>query len=196
MGVALTFALTMFTGVGPANASASSAEALVDHCWFDLVTDQSACASTKEELAQKVFDEFGLFFEVVGGEDLPAELEVAGADAQENSLSRGGFVVQATYILGTYYTDPNYTGSSRTVTANLSTTPCRAPGSYTYGSLSQLPYFSWNDNIESYQGYGNCSFRFYADGGFMGSTYGPVKYAPSMGSFANQASSFDTRYVP
>lgn len=205
--VAFLFAQPVAANAAPTPEPVAEAEFEVEtHCFSDVVTGVSECAPTQRELADELLIEHGV---EIAGTDVPARLKPSKAakaevERRHNDASRvdgaplTDVTIQATYILGTIYSDPSYTGSSHTHSANLTSAPCAQAGSYSYGAFSNMSFAwptLWNDKVSSYQGYGNCGFRLFADAGFQGSIYGPKKLAPTLGPMNNQTSSMDTQKV-
>ena len=197
-GGSLALAVVLLSGLPAANASTSTpsnAEATQEQaCWKDVITKQSACAPTQEELAAKVYIEHGVEFV---DQEIPSALVLSSSEkslltsnqrsAPSAPLSLNA--VNATYLLGIYYSGAGYAGSSETMTATQSSAPCATYGNYTYGNVPNLRWTGFQDNIESFKGYGMCGLTLYADTNYAGSSYGPSAAASSLGAMANQASS-------
>lgn len=197
-GGSLALAVVLLGGVPAASASTSAPaageEIDIQACWEDVITKDSACAPTQEELAVKVYVEYGVEFvdqdipeALVLSSDEKATLTNNERSAPSTPSTNAVNAVNATYILGIYYTGAGYTGSSETLTASLSSEPCSFYGNYVYGNKPAIGNF--NDNIESFRGYGMCGLTLYADSYYGGSSYGPSGAASNLGAFANQASS-------
>ncbi|MBG6215294.1 hypothetical protein RCH23_003235 [Cryobacterium sp. CAN_C3] len=198
-GGSLVLAAMLLGGSPAANASTSApvdTEATQEQaCWKDMVTLLSACAPTQEELAKKVYVEYGIEFV---DQDIPDALvlspsEKAGLKSTNYSTQSSAAspnAVNATYLLGIYYVDEYYNGSSETMTASLSQEPCGFYGNYTYGNVLNLMGSGFNDNIESFKGYGMCGLKLFVDAGWEGSTFASAG-AGFLGAMANQASSIE-----
>ncbi|TFC29173.1 hypothetical protein E3O55_09875 [Cryobacterium sp. MDB1-18-2] len=164
-------------------------------CWDDAATGQSACADSQPALALKLLNDYNVVLE---GE-VPSALKAPAAALSARAAARTT-ALTSNYLMATWYDGDAYTGDSWAHTTSATSNPCPSPGSYTYGDIPNLVTFiplsgGWSDRISSYQGYNHCSLRLWLDVNFSGSSYGPVKYAPNLGAFNNQASSLDVQYV-
>ncbi|MGC4174482.1 hypothetical protein [Demequina sp.] len=135
-------------------------------CWLNTDDGSFAC-----------FDSYADFAEASG---------VAPTGAARGSASIEPY---ATYILAVFYEDAAYGGASYNITTSNSSL---CSGFHYYGS--SMPS-GWNDRVSSFDAYGTCRVKIWADAGYSGSTYGPSTGASSMGSMNDQASSYQI-YVP
>lgn len=156
-------------------------------CWLEVDTGREACAPDAHALARLLASEF--------------DTAIAGPEAEPDAAAPFALTtppptsvpLTATYILGIHYFDAEFSGTSRTITESVDANPCNQPGSYVFGFEGTLG--SWDDQVSSFEGYGHCGFRFFADANFAGSTFGPSGSTTRMGAFNDQASSFDTHKV-
>ena len=195
-GVAFGLAVCPAVSAGATSLSAVEGEGVGggEACWFEA-EGRSACASTQEELAQLVHDEFGVMFVApASGRALPESLQLP-------SLAADAQLLDATYVMGILHADGGMSGDSFTHTTSLKSEPCDSYGDYVYGGVENLNvidgYFgtSWNDRISSFEGYGMCGYEMWSDGGWAGSSFGPSGSAGVLGAFNDQASSLKVRKV-
>lgn len=195
-GVAVV-ATTLLLLTGAASASADESVNATDEstqvCWGDVATGNTACAATDEELAVKIYEEFNTV--IVG--DAPASLKLP--DSQRTAADEATAAPLASYLLGKWYADANYSGAAWVHTTTATSTPCAIPQDYLYGQVDNLALISlidpWNNRISSFQGYNHCGFQLWSGNNITGSSYGPVLNAPNLGAFDNQANSLRMRYV-
>ncbi|MFE6997859.1 hypothetical protein ACFVAE_18005 [Microbacterium sp. NPDC057659] len=137
------------------------------HCVQNIDTGSLVCADSESELGAAVFDETGkvLTYQTNG------------------ALSRATASAAATYVIGTFYSYPNYGGSSRTLTGS---TPCSSGGAYNYRDLSLI---GWNNDIDSFKSYSGCMTKLWDGTDFSGSAYGYFTNVADLGSWRNKASS-------
>jgi hypothetical protein len=79
------------------------------------------------------------------------------------------------------YDSTGFGGASMTYSTS---NPAICSTTYSFSSLG-----SWNDRIESFQGYNACSVILFRDPGLVGQIYGPANSSTNVGSASNQASS-------
>lgn len=183
---------------GTTAAQADPLEETNAFCWHEQVTELEACADSAQELADAVLLKHGIL--ILGPESEP---EAAAAYAPSVTATaefaatveqaRGGVSPAATYLIGALYVNTNRTGTSEVVTTNVTSNPCSSPGSYVYGYRSLGG--SWNDVISSFEGFGHCGFRLFADANFGGSIYGPYFLKNTLGPFDNLASSYEAQKI-
>lgn len=170
----------------PADAT-SKKDKSTEACWEAIDTGRSACAESPEALAQLLLEEYNVVIAAQDGfDDVPAELTID--ETAVGAKARSGASIQATYILGEWFKDANYSGSRKLLTADLSSTPCTFYGSYTYGQYDVLS-FEWDNAISSVRGYGQCGMKLYNGTYASGSLYGPVFQSGNLGVFNDVTSS-------
>jgi hypothetical protein len=144
-----------------------------------------------EELAVKILDEFNT---VIEGH-APASLKLS--ESERASISTAAPL--ASYLLGKWFSEPNYTGASWAHTTTATSSPCAIPQDYLYGQVDNLGLISlidhWDNRLSSFRGYNHCGFQLFSGNNLTGSSYGPPLNAPDLGAFDNLANSLRMRYV-
>lgn len=135
-------------------------------CWLNTDDDSFACFDSYEEFAA-----------------------ASGIATAARATADGVTEPYATYILAVFYENASYGGASYNITTSNSSL---CSGFHYYGS--SMPS-GWNDRVSSFDAYGTCRVKFWADAGYGGSTYGPSTGSSSMGAMNDEASSYQI-YVP
>lgn len=183
---------------GTTAAQADPVEETGAFCWHEQVTEVEACASSAQALADTVLLEYGIQILApvsdpeAAAEYVPSDAAIAEA-ASNNAQARGGVSPLATYVIGAFYAETNLGGESLVVTTGKTSNPCSTPGSYTYGYGNFAA--RWNDRVSSFEGFGHCGFRLFADANYGGSVYGPYFSKYTLGAFNNLASSYEAQKV-
>ena len=154
-------------GASPAQAATAGPA-----CWTDGDTGAVRCFADQDALLRGIAD-------ATGG---PVVADPSGAPAVRATASPAG--VDATFLLVTVYDQTGFTGSSMTYTTTNSAVCAVSHGFATLGS--------WNDRIDSFQGFNGCSIALYRDINFSPSTpiSGPFNSTSDVGlSARHQASS-------
>lgn len=183
VGIVATCSGTAPGGHGHRLGDAAESQA----CWLEVDTGHEACAANPRALAELIASRYSSRIEG------PASEPEAGAPFALPSAPSGSAPLTSTYILGAHYFDADFSGTSRTITESVEPNPCDQPGSYVFGFEGNLG--GWDNQISSFEGFGHCGFRFFADSNFAGSAFGPAGATARLGAFNDQASSFDTHKV-
>lgn len=165
VGVAVAAALALVAVAAPAAADDEEQDCVL---WVD--EEVVVCVPHGEDLAAAFTEQTGLV-------RVPS-----GTEVEED-----GFGPSAVYDLVTYYANASYGGASFTLTRN---TPCNG---VTLSSVSNLGTVGLDNAVSSFQGWGTCTARLYADTSYGGSTYGYAASASSLGAFDDVASSTRAR---
>lgn len=196
VAASVAIALSLFAPSAAQAATSAPTPSPATACWGDVVSGETECASTQQELAEKIYVEHGVVF---SGE-VPSELKLPAA--RQEQIARTAMApasTQASYIMGVWYDGKNRTGSSWTHSTDVAN-PCSRPGSYTYGQLGSLRLAlfginNWDNRIRSFVGQNHCGFKLWSESSFQGSTYGPKHLANDLGAMDKQASSLSVEYV-
>lgn len=168
--IATLLAITVLGSAPVAVALESPAKvggASVEHCVLNMDTGRDVCVGDARDIAAAVLEETG--YVLVYGE--------------ERGLAASDAAVAATYVLGTFYSYPNYGGSSRAVSG---ANPCSAGYAYSYADLGSI---GWNDDIDSFKSFNGCQTKVWEHTGFTGTSYGYATNVADLGSMRNRASS-------
>lgn len=166
-GAAMLIASAPMAGAQTARPDAAEPVQPEQHCVQNIDTGSLVCAASEGELGAAVFDETGkvLTYQTSG------------------TLSRAAASTAATYVIGVFYSYPNYGGSSRVLTGS---TPCSSGGAYNYRDLSLI---GWNNDIDSFKSYSGCMTKIWDGKNFSGSANGYYTNRSDLGSWRNRASS-------
>lgn len=164
MMLALAFGLGLtvsLTGAAVEPSPVASSEATeTTACWHEYESRQEACAPTQDELKKVILQKYNkVLVENV------EEFEAVKASKSYESMPVPDSV-QASYDIGTLYTDANYGGNSDRYSTTNSMTCYGQTYTFWWGAL---PY---NDQTSSFFGTGACQVRLYEDQNFYGSYYG------------------------
>lgn len=153
-----------------AMATSASAATAESHCWMDLSSGQTRCFSS----FQRVVDA------VSGGRVTVSKGATSLSEAQRAKIAA---TAAAPYVLGTWFQDANYGGSSYLVTGN---TDCDTNADVDYQIGTMPP--GWNDQISSFKSYGLCATRIW-ENTFSGASYGFYVNSSYVGDAMNDRAS-------
>ncbi len=137
-----------------------------ESCWTDIDTGRVECFAGS-------LDPVEYIEAATGGEVLAVPSGEAGG--------RGDVGTFDVFLLATVYDFTNFGTPSMTYSTSNSAV-CST--SYSFSSLG-----SWNDRIESIQGFNSCSVILFRDTGLVDQIFGPASSSTNIGSASNQASS-------
>lgn len=188
----------------PANASGVEDDAPRQHCWEEVDTGRAACADTLDELASKMYSDYGVVLGERPGEQLPSTITAPGERVLAKAKAAQGAKVaravepeaaaaRVSYMLIRGYTATNYKGISKTWSQSLSTPPCRFIGSLQYGQYENLFPQNWNDTMSSYQVADGCKVTVWQNTKFTGTKRGPYGNSKSLGILNKEVSSMSLR---
>lgn len=138
-----------------------------DHCAANLDTGVVVCAESEAHLPAAVKE--------ATGETMIYETAPTNAVAQ-------GVSPTASYVLGIFYSYPNYGGRSFTATGG---SPCTS-AQYSFANLTDI---GWNDDIDSFKSYSGCKTKIWEHANQGGASYGLFTNSSDVGVMKNQASS-------
>lgn len=164
--LAVAAILLAYTFAGGTTALADDGSAKAQTCWLNTDNNSFQCFDSYEEFA-----------------------EASGVTRVAPERARVSIEPYATYILAVFYEHASYGGASYNITTSNSS---RCSGFHYYGS--SMPS-GWNDRISSFDAYGTCRVKLWANTGYGGATYGPSAGASSLGSMNDEASSYQI-YAP
>jgi hypothetical protein len=174
---AALFALGTATLAAPA-ASAADLDR-TQSCWQELDTGRSLCVAASEDLADAVYERYGIALATPDG----AVGEGSAAHTSARSSS-SGIVALASTVIGIFYENSGYGGAS--YVASVSQNGCYG---YAHG-YTNLGSIGWDNRISSFRSYSNCRTAIFANTSYGGASYGYYTNSSYVGNAMNdQASS-------
>lgn len=147
-------------------------------CWQELDTGRSLCVAASVDLADAVYDAYGIAISTPDG--------AVGSSVEPLSTrdARAGVVALASTVIGIFYENASYGGAS--YVASVSQNGCYG---YSHG-YTNLGAIGWDNRISSFRSYSNCRTAIFSNTNYGGSSYGYYTNSTYVGSAMNdQASS-------
>jgi len=163
--IALTATLALAV---PAQAAPPESASTPLSCWTNADTNVQQCFPDNFTRDRAITQQTGV----------SARLSIGS-----NGINVGVSTAAATYVLAIFYWSANYADSTWVITTAYASL-CSA---YSY---SNNITGGWDNQIGSFKSYGTCKTRLSENAGQGGSSYGPVKYGPTLGYLNDKASSY------
>lgn len=178
LGAVATALLVLGSVALTASAASAGTPDRTQSCWQELDTGRSLCVAASADLANAVYDAYGIAISTPDG--------AVGSDVKRQATrdARAGVVALASTVIGIFYENSGYDGAS--YVASVSQNGCYG---YSHG-YTNLGSIGWDNRISSFRSYSNCRTAIFANTNYGGSSYGYYTNSSYVGSAMNdQASS-------
>lgn len=147
-------------------------------CWQELDTGKSLCVDAAENIADAVFEEYGIVLATPDG-----AVNVSSEVADTTEASRADVTPLASTVIGIFYEHDNYGGAS--YVASVTQNGCYG---YAHGYTS-LGTLGWDNRITSFRSYSNCKTAIFENTNYGGASYGYYVNSSNVGAAMNDRAS-------
>lgn len=176
---ALAASLLMI-GAAAITAPAATADTIdrTQSCWRLLDTGKSLCVDADANLADAVYEAYGIVLSTPDG-----ALEVSDELVNDSSSARSDVAPLASTVIGIFYEHNNYGGAS--YAASVTQNGCYG---YAHGYTS-LAGIGWDNRITSFRSYSNCKTAIFENTNYGGASYGYYVNSSNVGAAMNDRAS-------
>lgn len=176
---ALAASLLMI-GAAAVTAPAATADTIdrTQSCWQELDTGKSLCVDADANLADAVYEAYGIVLSTPDG-----ALEVSDGLVDGSSSARAEVAPLASTVIGIFYEHNNYGGAS--YAASVTQNGCYG---YSHGYTSLAP-LGWDNRITSFKSYSNCKTAIFENTNYGGASYGYYVNSSNVGAAMNDRAS-------